>query len=169
MNTLPELLSKLSKDVPEPLMKACEDATEARDLVKPGSIEDGVDDLHEQLLTNRVNIERMESLVASLTLLKSRTQQAVSARRGAYDDKYVQVATKPQVGFADYTSAKEKDAHFNAQVMEETWELRKAERLHRDADSAWDYCRLLLRGAEGVQRDLETRIRLITLRTQLER
>lgn len=169
MNSLPDLLKALSKDVPPTIIEACEDATRARELVKPGSVEDGPDDLHEQLLGNRVQIERMEYLVASLTLLKSRSQQSVAASRAAYDDAYAKSATKPSVGFTDYTTAKEKDAHHNLSAMAELVNLRTAEKTHRDVDSAWDYCRILLRGAEGVQRDLETRIRLITLRSSLER
>lgn len=125
--------------------------------------------LHETLVVNRGMIERLESLTATLGFWKTRTAQAVAARKAEYDDAYMQAATKKNVGFSDYASAKEKDAHFALGTIEQTMKLRKAEATHRDVDAAWDYCRILLRGAEGVQRDMELRIRLISLRSQLER
>lgn len=164
---LSEILESLSDGVAPAILSALEEATEARALVRPGAEEDGVQDLHSQLLTNRRNIERLEYLTAQFVLLKSRTSQAVAARKGAYDDAYMKAATKPSVGFGDFATAREKDAVFNLSAMDETWQLRKAESMHRDVDSGWDYCRILLRGAEGVQRDLETRIRLMSMQSYL--
>lgn len=171
MKDLAEILEGLSSDVNPAVMTALRDATESREMVRPGDTEDSLYDIHNQLVNNRRAIERLEYLTSTLALLKSRTAQAVAARRGAYDDAYMKAATKPSVaGFGnDFTTAKEKDAAFNLAAMDEQLALRKAEAAHRDVESAWDYCRVLLRGAEGVQNDLSTRLRIITLTSQLER
>lgn len=164
------ILAKLSTEVAPQIINTLQEATEIRNNVVAG--EDVNEDpvvLHNYLLHNRAQIERLENLTAHLVLLKSRTAQLTANKRAAYDDAYMKAATKPSVGFADYATAKEKDAHFNLETVDETIQLRKAESLHRDVDSAWDYCRILLRGAEQTQRDIELRIRLISLTSSLEK
>lgn len=169
MKALASILDDLSEEISPTLIEVLKEATRARENVTQGEESAGLPDIHTHLVRNRSMIEFLENATARLTLLKSRTAKAVATRKGAYDDAYMKAATKPSVGFADYASAKEKDAHYNLSTIEETMALRKAEAMHRDVESAWDYCRQLLRGAEGVQRDLETRIRLITLTSSLER
>lgn len=166
---LSALTSKVTEGMPDVLVRVLHEASDIRSLVKPGNAEDGPSEIHNQLLYNRAQIERLEFLTSRLVVLKSRTAQMVAKARNAYDDAYMKAATSPKIGFADYSSAKEKDAHFNANTIAETMELRKAEATHRDIDATWDMCRMLLRGAEGVQRDLELRMRLITLAGQLDR
>lgn len=164
-----QILETLSSAVAPALISALEEASQARNLVKGGEATDGPSDLHDQLLHNRRQIERLEHLTGQFLLLKARSAQQVASRKGAYDDAYMAAATKKAVGFTDYTSAKEKDAHYNLATLAETLELRKANALYRDVESAWDFCRILLRGAEGVQRDLELRLRIISLNSSLER
>lgn len=166
---LENALAVLSKDLAPVLIDAIEQARDARDGVRAVQADDDMDTLHQQLVINRAMIERLEHLTSTLGLMKSRTEQAVAQRRAEHDDAYMHSATKKNVGFSDYASAKEKDAHFALGTVDETLRLRKAEATHRDVAAAWDYCRILLRGAEGVQRDMETRIRLISLKSQLER
>ena len=169
MSALTTILNALSTEVSPKIISVLEEAHETRSKVKSGVVSDSPMDLHDQLLHNRQQIERLEFLTSELVLLKSRTVQEVQNRKGLYDDAYTAAATKPSIGFADFASAKEKDAHFALGAMDEQINLRKAEKLHRDVDSAWDYTRILLRGAEGVQRDLELRIRLISLTSSLEK
>jgi hypothetical protein len=164
-----KILDSMSGEVPGVLIQAVKDAAEARSQVQSGELSDDPVTIHERLLYNRQQIERLEDLTSKFVLLKSRTAQSVAKAKGAYDDAYTAAATKPSIGFADFSSAKEKDAYFAAACVTEAIALRKAEALHRDVDSAWDYCRILLRGAEGAQRDLELRMRLISLTSSLER
>lgn len=170
---LADIVDKLTEQLHPQLIKAVQGASEARaaagQYAKDASVVDGPEELHEALIGSRAQIERLEYYVSQLVLLKAKTAQAVADRRGEYDDAYMKAATAKSVGFADYASAKEKDANFNLHTISETMKLRKAEKVHRDVDSAWDYCRILLRGAEGVHRDLEIRIRLISLSGQLDR
>lgn len=163
------LLPILAEGLQPVLVDAVTAARAARDDVRSAHHEDGMDEIHQQLVINRAKIERLEAITSTLGLMKARSGSAVAAKRASYDDAYMHSATKKSVGFSDYASAKEKDAHAALGTIAETMELRKAENAHRDIDAAWDYCRILLRGAEGVQRDMELRIRMISLRSQLER
>lgn len=169
LENLEKALATLQATFPPLLVDLVQQARAARDDVRAAKADDGMEELHQQLVVNRAMIERLEYLTSSLGLMKSRSEQWVSSAKAEYEDAYMRAATKPTVGFSDYATAKEKDAHFALGTIEQTMALRKAENNHRDVVAAWDYCRILLRGAEGVQRDMEMRIRLISLRSQLER
>lgn len=165
---LQKAVEVLGKDMSPVLIEAVTSARDYREAVRHET-DDDVETIHATLVINRGMIERLEQLVAHLGFLRSRAAQVVATRKGEYDDAYVASATKKTVGFADYASAKEKDAHFALGTIDQTIALRKAEASYRDVDAAWEFCRTMLRGAEGVQRDMELRIRLISLRSQLER
>lgn len=169
-NALAEFVKQLSEEVPPALVEAIQLCAEARSQVHSGEYGDDPEAIHQLLVKNRRQIERMEELVGNLVLLKSRTQQAVNARKAAYDDAYIQAVKKPTIGFGgDYQSAKEKDALFNSSCVEETMSLRKAEKTHGDVFSAWDYCRGLLYGAQANQSDLTTRMKLMSMAYGLEK
>lgn len=167
MKELEAFVAELSEDVPPQLIEAVKDAAQCRSQVYGGDESASLEEIHGHLIRNRSQIERLEYLTTTLALLRSRTTNIVATRRASYDDAYNKAATKPSIGFNEYTSAKEKDATANVAATGELFAFRKAEKLHRDVDSAWDFCRVLLRGAESAQRDIETRIRLITLTTSL--
>lgn len=169
LQNLENALEALTKDLPVALVEALHEARSCRDSVRSTKPEDDISALHEQLVVNRAMIERLEYLTSSLGLMKSRTEAAVAQRKAEYDDAYVAAATKKTVGFSDYASAKEKDAHAALGTVNETINLRKAEATHGNVTAAYYYCRELLHGAQGCQRDMETGIRLISLRSQLER
>lgn len=162
-----DLLTALSQDLTPTCAVVIKEARSVRDEVSVGEASDAVPDLHDRLLVNRAQIERLEYLTAQMLLARARTQQAVTDAKAEVDDAVMQTATKPSFKIGEYASAKEKEAHYALGSVEQTMRLRKAERLHRDVDSTWDYCRVLLRGAEQVQRDLESRIRIITITDRL--
>ncbi len=164
-----KMLSTLSSGVAPQIVSVLERITEVRTAVKAGTMEDTPVDLHTQLVFNRSQIEQMEVVVAQLTLLKARSENILAEKKGEYDDAYSQAAAKPSFSLGEFASAKEKDAHYSLAATTELFAVRKAEAFHRDVYSAWDYARSLLRGAEATQRDIDTRIRLITLQSNLER
>jgi hypothetical protein len=165
---LMNVLATMVKDLPDVLSTSLREAAEARELIRVGTEDADLATIHGYLVHNRRMIERLEHLTATFVLMKSRTASAVAARRAAHDDAYVAAATAPSVSFGDYSSAKEKDAHYSLKTLDQQLALRKAEQSHRDVEAAHEYCRILLRGAEGVQRDLEQRIRLVSLTSRLE-
>jgi hypothetical protein len=165
---LMNVLAQMQQGMSEVLTTTLREVGEFRELIRAGDAEDDLFDMHQNLVHNRRLIERMEHITASLVVMKSRTASALASRRAAYDDAYMKAATAPGVSFGDYSSAKEKDAHYNLKTMDETIALRKAEQTHRDVEATHEYCRILLRGAEGVQRDLEARTRIVSLTSRLE-
>lgn len=169
MTELSELLVKLDAESQEAVVKALRAAKTAREHCEVGQEGDGPEELHKRLLLARANIDRLEHIAAELGRLKAKSQQAVADCRDEYDQAFADSATDKTVGFSDYATAKEKEAHHDLKAMKQKMAMRKAERRHRDIDSAWEYVRLMHRGAEGVRKDLDTRIRLITLAGQLDR
>lgn len=161
--SLERLFVALSVDLTPTCAQVLYEARAARELVHAGDPHDAVPELHEQLLHNRSRIDYLESLTSRMLLVRSRSQQAVSDAKAAVDDAVMNTAAKPSSRLGEYASAKEKEVHFALGAVEQTMTLRKAERLHRDVDSTWDYCRVLLRGAEQVQRDLEIRLRMLSV------
>ena len=169
MSDLAEYVKQLSGELPPALINAVTDCADARRGITSGDIGDDPETLHRLLVQNRRQIERIEEIVGNLVILKSRTEQAVAARKGAFQDAYNTAMSKPTVGFgSDYQSAKEKDSIAAAASVDESMNLRKAEKTHRDVYSAWDYCRGVLQGARDCQRDLDFRMRAFSLQGRLE-
>lgn len=169
MTEVEKILSSLNTEVAPQIIETLGEVSEIRKSIHAGSLDDDPSDLHEQLLFNRASIERLEVIVGNLLLLKARTENILASRQAAYDDAYMKAATKPSMALGDFSTAKEKDATFNLSATEEMFALRKASAFHRDVYSAWDFSRINLRGAEATQKDIEVRIRLITLNSALER
>lgn len=143
----------------------------ARDDMLPATDADDPQTLMDQLLHNRAQIERAQAVVASLVLVKAKASRGLRDAQGAYDDRYAEAARSPKIGFGGdtYTTAKEKDAVYGAEAVAEQIALRIAENRFRDVEAVAEFSRQILRGMEGTHRDMETRIRLISLRGQLDR
>ena len=152
-----------------PLTKVAAEAASARDEMIGNTASDDVVELHETLVHNRARIERVQAIAATLTLYKAKAAANLREAQAAYDDAYMSAAVKPQVGFSDYSTAKEKDSFYGSQIVGETMAVRKAENAFRDAEAVLDFVRVILRGMEGTHRDTETRVRLISLRGPLDR
>jgi hypothetical protein len=132
-----------------------------RESVSLGSDSEDLQGLHTLLVRNRGFLERLEELYSSLTLLKSAKAGELAHAKGVYEDAFAQVASKRQtVGFNDFASGKERDARLHAACTAQSVQMREAQRAYDTAFMAWDYVRLLVRGAESTQREVETRIRL---------
>jgi hypothetical protein len=169
MSDLAEFVKQLSSELPPALVQAVQDCADARRGISSGDIGDDPETLHNLLVMNRRQIERIEEIVGQLVILKSRTEQTVATRKGLYIDAYNRAMTKPSVGFgSDYQGAKEKDAIAASGAVEEAMDLRKAEKTHRDIYSAWEYCKGVLQGARDCQRDLDFRMRAFSLQGRLE-
>lgn len=142
---------------------------DARDRMIPNEDNEDVVAMRTALVQNRAQIDLVQSHVASLVLYKAKAAANLRDAKAAYDDAYAKAALKPQVGFADFSTAKEKDAHYGSQAVAETIELRKAENAFRDAEAVLEFARILLRAMEGVHADINTKIRLINLSSTLDR
>ena len=153
------------------LAKVAATVASARDEMVPADDNDDPQTLLDQLVHNRAHIERAQAVSAALVLVKAKASRALREAQGAFDDAYAAAALKPSVGFGGdtYTTAKEKDALYGSQAVAEQIALRMAENRFRDVEAVTEFCRQVLRGMEGSHRDMDTRIRLISLRGQLDR
>ncbi len=167
MSSLAEALASLVSG--ENLAKRAAEVADARDHMIPSTDDEDVQAIHSALVHNRAQIERVQAIAASLVLYKAKASKQYREAQAVYDDAYAKAAVKPQVGFSDYSTAKEKDSYYGSQIVGETMALRVAENIFRDAEAVTEFVRVVLRGMEGSHRDLETRVRLISLRGQLDR
>lgn len=104
-----------------------------------------------------------------LSMMRGRAQQAVADAKAAYEDAWADATTRQRPGFGnEYLSAKERDARHSLLCIEQQMSLRKVEKVERSVANVYEYVRIALRGIEGVRRDLELRIRLVTMEDRLD-
>lgn len=115
-------------------------------------------------------MDRVEAILADIVRVRARTAQEVADRRAALNDHWNDIASKSKVGFAYGDAApRERYARYSQETIPEERALRRAEKLDREVGAAQEIVRTFHRGLEGVRRDLDLRIRLISLAGQLER
>lgn len=136
-----------------------------RRVEKTWSTQDGPAELHEALIAHRRALDSMEPCVVALQRMHSRARDAATECRHKLED----AETKASALRDEYTTAKEKDIHIRTQTVEERVALRRAERSREVFWDALEIGRIRHRGLNDSRRDLETRIRLISLTTSLER
>lgn len=167
MSNLAVLLKKLSADIPPALNHAVTSMRDLREEVGIGDQDDPVS-LHDQLKKNRKAMDRAETFVAELGRLHSKAAIAEEDYKGYLED--AEATALQKAGPAEeYSSGKERNARLAVMVMDERIALRKAARQRAEIQEALDYARTLFRGMDASRRDVETRLRMITLETGLEK
>lgn len=166
-----QLLAELLGDegLPEKVSQMLTEAATLRESVQGGEITDSPTEMHGRLLSIRAVLDRVEFMVTTLARLRVKVVQIVEDRQNAYDDAYATIVNKPGQHVAEFSTGREREAKYSLGTIEERLALRKAQRLDREVAGALEYVRTLHRGIDGTRRDLDTRIRLITLETALER
>jgi hypothetical protein len=107
--------------------------------------------------------------LSRIILLKGRVDQAVADRKDAHDDRWNAEATSGKVGFAYGDAApRERYAKYASKTVNEKIALRKAEMLSRQVDTAMELVRMYRFGLDSIRRDLDTRIRLMSIEGRLE-
>lgn len=170
MSDLSDLLKQLSTEIPEALQHAVTVLTDIRAGVTLGADDPqfGPGDLHVQLLMNRRCMDRAETFVAQLGRLYARASVAEEDLKGVLEDAEataIQEAGPPE----DFSTAKERNARLLVRTFDERIALRKVSRQKAEIGEALEYARTLFRGMDATRRDTETRLRLMTLETGLER
>lgn len=153
-------------DDPAWLIEAVKTATDLRDEAKVGGFpSEGPADLHETLLKHRKALDALEEIVARTGRLKARADMVVREKQNVLEDAEVHAETLK----SEYSTALEKNSHIKAQTVDQRIAWRKAVRQRDQVADAHEYVKTLYRGLDGSRRDLDTRIRLITLQTSLEK
>lgn len=163
--TLADLLVQMAGSTTAALKVAAERAHAAREVLKDGADLRSPADLHDRLLLCRHVTDQLEEEMAGLIMFMAKVNQAVADRKGEIED--AEIAAK--VPKEEFASARDKGVMLNAATISARIKLRKAERMQREMASTLEYVRTLHRGADSTRRDVETRLRAVTLTSHLER
>lgn len=163
---LDKLADAAGVSLPDILIATIKEAAELRaSAVHDGVPTEGPGELHDQLLVHRRALDRLEDHVAKLSRLKARADRAVREKQDVLEDAEAHADQLRE----EFSTAKERNAHLAVQTMDQRIALRKVTRQRDEIVEALEYCRTLYRGLDGSRRDLDARIRLITLQTSLEK
>jgi hypothetical protein len=159
----------VSSDLDQKLSEYVGEAADLRFGLPEWTPEDPPTALHAQLLLTRQALDRVEWLQARILTIKGRVDQAHADRKAALDDKWNREATSRKIGFQWGDAApRERYAQYSLKTVNETVELRKIEALSRRVDTALELVRMYRFGLDSNRRDLDTRIRLLSIEGRLE-
>lgn len=142
------------------------EANTLRELPGVSSESEGISDLHGRLVRTRQAQDRLEAIVADIGRVRSRVRLMVSDAKDAYDDAKITAMQRNRIG--EYTSAEERSLTLKAASFDEYRILKQAERKEAEVTEVFDYCQLKYKGLDSARRDIDTRIRLISLQSSLE-
>lgn len=167
MSELSDLLKQLSAELAEGLEHAVRTMADLRAEVGIGD-DDAPTSLHDQLVKNRKAMDRAETFVAHLGRLHSRAQVAEADLKGELED--AEAKALQEAGPAEeFSTARERNARLAVRTLDQRIALRKVARQRAEINEALEFARTLYRGMEASRRDVETRLRMITLQTGLDR
>lgn len=123
------------------------------------------------LLDVRKRLDRVEALLGYTMQLRAEAHRTHTAVRIVADDAWDEAAVRLRsMGVRDeFSSAKERTAATNLEVISERRVERKAAEAARSCDEAVDYIRLRHRGLADVRMDLLSAIRSQQFETTLDR
>lgn len=148
------------------LKKALQEANELRKSVHhDGMPTEGPADLHDQLLRHRKAMDRLEEHLAVVGRVRAGVDRMVSAAQDVLDDAEAQATQLKE----EYSTALEKNSHIRLQTLDQRIVLRKAVRRRSEVVEVHEFIKVMHRGVDASRRDLDSRIRLITLQGSLEK
>jgi hypothetical protein len=123
------------------------------------------------LLDVRQRLDRMEELLASALQLRSLSAKQHTAARIIADDAWDQAATVARQSAVrdEYSSAKERTAATNLEVLDLRRAERRTDQLARDCVDAVTFLRLRYDGLAGIRQELLALIRARQFETTLDR
>lgn len=154
---LAQILEKLSEHITT--------AYEIRRTVSDHDMPDDPEGLYEWLKRVRAAQDRVEFLLADVLLIRSRVERLKGLTAAEVED--AEIANTGRAN--DYTSARDRGIEINTKTLTQ----RKAHRTTTDAmieaQAAVEIVRTYHRGIDGTRRDIDTRLRAITVISSLER
>ena len=114
---------------------------------------------------HRQAVDRLEALLGRAMLIRWQMANRRATAHAALEDAEVGLT----VQFEEFTSARERDLKIKALTLDARQAVRTAERGFADAIETEKFLRLLHQGADNSRRDLDTRLRAISLASQWER
>lgn len=160
----------MSDQLDEQLSQLMKEATEARHAIPQGDIDDGPHELHAQLLKARQATDKIEDILVRIQGALKSARLTERAAQQDVEDAEAAYVSKPKVSLSgDYATGKEKNAELLLATTDQRIVLRKAERQSTLLRDVLDYVRTLHSGANSARRDIDLRVRLIILQSQLEK
>lgn len=129
----------------------------------------GLHDLHDFLVRTRQAQERVEELLAEVSLLRARAAHEAADADADLEDAWNEQARRPRRGFASDTAPRERYAQYSTATVAEQVEARRAEKRVRQLKAAEESVRAAHRRLEGTRWTTDARIRASSMDTRLER
>lgn len=146
------------------------EARELRESLPSGSLADTPADIHAQLLKARAVLDRMEQILAHIIVMKNVSAQQSRAAKAEYEDAWGEVATHAAVGFSHENAApRERYAKYDQSTVKQQVAAREAENYDSRVWMTLDIVKMWHRSIDGLRQDLNTRLRIVSLNTSLER
>ena len=123
--------------------------------------------LYENLKSGSHVVDRLEHIFVQTMLAKSQIDRLKAQYAAEVED--AEIAVSAQRGINDFTSARDRGIEVNSKTITQRRKLRKINDLALQASSVLEAIKTMHRGADSYRRDIDTRLRAITLSTSLER
>lgn len=124
-------------------------------------------ELHEVLVNARHVSDQLELALVHALRIASETKANLLYTEAVIED--AEVGVIDQVQKKAYASAKEKSVDFTRLTLEQRRDKRIAQETHNQAEHTVEVLRILLRGVDSTRREIEVRLRAVTLTSSLER
>jgi len=123
--------------------------------------------LYDNLKSGRHVVDRLEYILVQTMLAKSRIDQMKAQCAAEVEDAEIDVSAQRATN--DFTSARDRGIEVNTKTITQRRKLRKITELALQASSVLEAIKTMHRGADSYRRDIDTRLRAITISTALER
>jgi hypothetical protein len=120
-------------------------------------------EMHVRLIRTRATMTSVAAVLGSLVQLRTGAKVALDAAAGDLEDAEVATVGSQIKMTEDYSSAKEKNARLGAATIEQRLAQRRAQKNLTMVTGVYDYAMVYHRELDRAVRDVETRIRIITL------
>lgn len=132
-------------------------------------VSDSPKTLHQHLVSTRAALDRVEEIVVTVMRLKSHSRQGLLAAKYDLDESEIKAYDSRTIAFAEFSTAKEREAWVSTQTVPERAEVRRYTLLDAKVGDALEEVKFIHRAMDGVRRDADTRLRMMTFERQLER
>jgi hypothetical protein len=160
-----------SVDLPELAPQLAALVLEAGKLRKlePPDVGDGPSRLHQQLVWARAALDRVEEIVAQLIALHGRVRHAVLSARHDLEEAENKAYGSRAVSFDQFDTGRQRSAWVGQRTLAERERAHRVDLLENDVSAALEEVKLVRWGIDGVRRDVQTRVQIMSIERSIER
>jgi hypothetical protein len=168
---LDPVVTNVDADLPSALSRLVDDAVRLRMGAQLPRLDAAPRELSESLLAIRAGLDRMEELLSAALQLRGLAARKHTVLNIQVGDAWDEVAVRQRQSAArdEYSSAKERAAVTNLEVLDLRRLERTADSHQRLCDEAVEQIRLRFRGLADVRQDLLAMVRLLQFESTLDR